>query len=206
MKLTFVKVVLSLLAIVLTYFLYETIMTPIRFNKVQEERYGVAIDRLKDIRVAQRAYRAEKDEYAGTWDELIEFVLHDSFSLIRKTGEYSQDDMTEAEALRLGYISRDTIRIAVIDSLFKDVDIVKNLQYVPYTDGDTFTLGANQIETGSRVDVQVFEAAVPDSVLLQGLDNQLIINFSERREKMTGYPGLRVGSLTEATNDAGNWE
>jgi len=34
----------------------------------------------------------------------------------------------------------------------------------------------------------------------------LIINYKETREKITGYPGLKVGSLEEATNNAGNWE
>ena len=48
--------------------------------------------------------------------------------------------------------------------------------------------------------------AVPYDILLAGLDRQLIINYKEEREKITGYPGLRVGSLVEATNNAGNWE
>ncbi len=206
MKITFAKIAFSLIALVLVYFLYETVMTPIRFNKIQQQRYEATIERLKDVRTAQRAYRSVKGEYAGHWDTLINFIKNDSFFLVKKTGEYSQDDMTEAEALRLGYILRDTIKIAVIDSLLKNYRMIDSLRYVPYTGGDTFTIGSGVIETGARVDVQVFEAAVPDSVLLDGLNPQLIINFSERREKMTGYPGLRVGSLTEATNDAGNWE
>jgi hypothetical protein len=33
-----------------------------------------------------------------------------------------------------------------------------------------------------------------------------VTNYCEEREKITGYPGLKVGSLEEATNNAGNWE
>jgi len=42
--------------------------------------------------------------------------------------------------------------------------------------------------------------------LLHGLNKQLIINYSAEREKITGFKGLQVGSLEEATNNAGNWE
>ena len=54
--------------------------------------------------------------------------------------------------------------------------------------------------------VRVFEAKVPYDILLAGMDRQLVINYKETRQKITGYPGLRVGSLEEATNNAGNWE
>jgi len=38
------------------------------------------------------------------------------------------------------------------------------------------------------------------------MDEQLVANFNDERIKLTGYAGLKVGSLTEATNNAGNWE
>jgi len=41
---------------------------------------------------------------------------------------------------------------------------------------------------------------------LRGLDPQLLVNFNADRQQKTGYAGLKVGSLEETTNNAGNWE
>ena len=112
----------------------------------------------------------------------------------------------ELQALKDGLISRDTIRLSVKDSLFRAGYAIDSLRFVPFTSGHMFEMGAGQIVTGSKVKVRVFEAKVPYDILLAGLDRQLIINYKEERETITGYPGLRVGSLTEATNNAGNWE
>ena len=35
---------------------------------------------------------------------------------------------------------------------------------------------------------------------------QLVVNLKDKAEKLEKYPGLRVGSLTEINNNAGNWE
>ena len=67
-------------------------------------------------------------------------------------------------------------------------------------------MGAGEIETGSGLKIKVFEAKVHNNVLLKGLDRQLVINMNDLRKKLERYPGLQVGSLTEATNNAGNWE
>ena len=41
---------------------------------------------------------------------------------------------------------------------------------------------------------------------LKGLDDQLRINLNDQRRVQEKYPGLKVGSLTETNNNAGNWE
>jgi len=206
MKQTLVKALLAIAAIVLAFLLYESIMRPIRFNQVQKTRYEATIDKLKDIRKAQQAYKSVNGSYAGNFDDLIEFIKTDSFPIVKKMGEYNMDEMTEDEAYRKGYITRDTIRVSVKDSLFSKRKHLESLRYVPFTAKVPFNLDTATITTGSKVKVKVFEASVPDTVLLHGLNEQLITNFTVRRYKMTGYPGLRVGSLEEATNDAGNWE
>ena len=48
----------------------------------------------------------------------------------------------------------------------------------------------------------MFEAKAENFVILNGMNEQLIINMNEGKT----FPGLRVGSLIEATNNAGNWE
>ncbi len=202
---TVFQIILGIAIIVLGYLLVESIMNPIRFNKEKDLRYDKTIERLIDIRTAEVAYKSQNGKYTGSFDTLIDFVKSDSFKVVQAYG-FVPDGYTEAQALKEGIVRRDTILISVKDSLFAESFSVEKLRYVPFTDNKQFELAAGQIETGSQVKVEVFEAKVHNNALLQGLDKQLVINFNDEREKMSGYAGLKVGSLEEATNNAGNWE
>ncbi len=194
--------ILLLVAIaILSYFIYESVMTPIRFNKEKDKRYDKTIERLKDIRTAQLAFRSENSKFTGSFDTLIDFVKHDSFKVVRQIGS-----MDDSVAVAKGLVYRDTVKISVLDSIFPKAYPVDSLRFVPYTGGKEFELGSGEITTGSGLTVKVFEAKVHNNVLLKGLDKQLVINLNDLRKKLERYPGLKVGSLTEATNNAGNWE
>ncbi len=200
-----IQVVLFVVIIVLGYVLYSSIQKPIEFNKERDKRFNAAIEKLKDIREAEVAYKSVHGEYAGRFDTLINFLKTDSFTVERVKGEIP-DSLDKAEALKEGLISLESTKVPIKDSIFSSNYPVDSLPFVPYTKGDSFRLGAGEVMTGSDVKVQVFEAAVPNEVLLQGLDEQLIINLSNKYKRRTGYPGLRVGSLNKATNNAGNWD
>jgi hypothetical protein len=210
---TAIQVVLLVAIIVLGYLLWESINKPIRFNKEKDRIEKATIQRLKDIRTAQLAFRSENGRFTGDFDSLITFLKTDSFSVVQAIGSVPDSMIellgrkkAELQALKEGLISRDTIRLSVKDSLFTAGYPIDSLRFAPYTKGYQFELGAGTLETTSKVAVRVFEAKVPYDILLAGLDRQLIINYKETREKITGYPGLKVGSLEEATNNAGNWE
>jgi hypothetical protein len=210
---TAIQVVLAAAIIVLGYLLWESINKPIRFNREKDRIEKATIQRLKDIRTAQLAFRSEYGQFTGDFDSLITFLKTDSFSVVKAIGSVPDsmiEEMgrkrAEQQALKEGLISRDTIRLSVKDSLFAAGYPIDSLRFAPYTKGYEFELGAGKLETASKVAVRVFEAKVPYDILLSGLDRQLIINYKETREKITGYPGLKVGSLEEATNNAGNWE
>ena len=210
---TAIQVVLAVAIIVLGYLLWESIQKPIRFNKEKDRIEMATIQRLKDIRTAQLAFRSEHRRFTGDFDSLIIFVKTDSFTVVQAIGSVPDsmiEEMgrkkAELQALKEGLISRDTIRLSVKDSLFTANYPIDSLKFAPYTQGYEFELGAGVLATGSKVTIRVFEAKVPYDILLAGLDRQLIINYKETREKITGYPGLRVGSLEETTNNAGNWE
>jgi hypothetical protein len=210
---TAIQVALAVAIIVLIYLLWESIQKPIRFNKEKDRIEQATIQRLKDIRTAQLAFRSENGRFTGDFDSLITFLKTDSFSVVQAIGSVPDSMIeelgrkkAEQQALKEGLISRDTIRLSVMDSLFSANYPIDSLRFAPYTQGYQFELGAGKLQTASKVAIRVFEAKVPYDVLLSGLDRQLIINYKETREKITGYPGLRVGSLEEATNNAGNWE
>ncbi len=194
--------VLSITAAILLYFLITSIMEPINFQHDKEVRYNATIARLKDIRTAQVAYRSEHHRYTSSFDTLIDFLKNDSFRVVRQIG--SLDD---SAAVAEGRVFRDTISVCVRDSLFKKPGfIIDSLCIVPYTGGAKFEMAAGELQTGSKVIVQVFEASVLNKVLLNGLDRQEIINLDDVAKQLNRFPGLKVGSLTEATNNAGNWE
>lgn len=198
---TVYQILLLIAIVLLSYFVYESIMSPIRFNKNKDKRYAKTIERLKDIRTAQLAYRSENDKFTGSFDTLINFVKHGEFRVVRQIG--SLDDSV---AVAKGLVVRDTVRISVKDSLFRVGYPVDSLRFVPFTGGKEFELGAGNLETGSGLTVKVFEAKVHNDVLLKGLNRQLVVNLNDLRKKLERYPGLQVGSLTQATNHAGNWE
>jgi hypothetical protein len=210
---TIIQIALLIVIIALSYLLWRSINTPIEFNREKALREDATIQRLKDIRTAQLAYKSEYNKFTGDFDTLITFLKTDSFSVVRAVGSVPDSMIeelgrrqAELQALNDGLISRDTIRLSVKDSLFRGNFPIDSLRFVPFTSGIQFALGAGEIETASKVKVRVFEAKVPFDILLAGLNRQLVINYKEEREKITGYAGLRVGSLDEATNNAGNWE
>ncbi|HPF93958.1 MAG TPA: hypothetical protein PLV65_08465, partial [Tenuifilaceae bacterium] len=136
--------ILLLVAIaILSYFIYESVMTPIRFNKEKDKRYDKTIERLKDIRTAQLAFRSENSKFTGSFDTLIDFVKHDSFKVVRQIGS-----MDDSVAVAKGLVYRDTVKISVLDSIFPKAYPVDSLRFVPYTGGKEFELGSGEITTG----------------------------------------------------------
>ena len=68
---TVYQIALAVIIAILGYFLYESIMEPIRFEKEKNRRYNATIERLKSIRTAQDAYRSRFGKYTGSFDTLI---------------------------------------------------------------------------------------------------------------------------------------
>ena len=210
MKTTF-QILLIIVIGFLAFLVYESIMRPVKFQREYNIRTEKVIDRLKDIRSAQVAYKLVNGKYTASFDTLSDFVANGQIPVVRMEGSLNDSmilaGMTELKALELGIIKRDTAYVNVIDTLFKTKTwIADSLRYVPFTDNAEFELGTNVLSTASGVDVEVFEAKVPYEVFLQGLEKQEIINLREVDVKLNRFPGLRVGSLTEANNNAGNWE
>lgn len=208
---TVIQILLFIAAVVLAYFIYQSIQRPIQFNKAKEARYDVTIQNLKDIRKAELAFKDVYGRFTGSWDTLLTFIENDSVINIRKVGELTDSmieaGLTEKTAIRQGLLIRDTIRESVLGSVFDKEYDWKNLKYVPVPgEPSEFHLGATIIITGSGIGVPVFEAKAHNNVILRGLDRQLVINLNDQRRTNEKYPGLRVGSVTETVNNAGNWE
>lgn len=208
---TVIQILLVVAAVVITYFIYQSVQRPIEFDKAKEARYAVTIQKLKDIRKAQVAYKDVYGKFTGSWDTLVDFVAHDSVRNVRAIGELTDSmieaKITEKKAIQMGLIIRDTVRVSVIQALFGGNYDANSLRYVPVPGEPTeFHLAQTILTTGSGIKVPLFEAKAHNNVILRGLDEQLIINMNDQRRTNDKYPGLRVGSLEEANNNAGNWE
>lgn len=208
---TVIQIVLVVAIIALGYLCVESINKPIRFQEQHALRKDANVEKLMYTRDAQVAYKSVHDKYTGSFDTLINFILTDSLPLVKKEGSLTDSmleaGMTEIKALALGIIKRDTIKVSVKDSLFPANYAVDSLAFIPFVDGDEkFVMGSGIVVTGSGVKVQVFEAKVHNNIYLKGLEAQEVINLNDKTQKLERYPGLKVGSLEAANNNAGNWE
>ena len=209
----------------LTYALVNSVMEPVQFEKHREYRKGIAVQRLKDIRDLQVAYKNVNGKYTADVDSLIMFYKEGKMKVVMQIG--SQDDslamantqalkkrnpkVTPAQMLELYNQGQSLVfkidnEIAVKDTLFNDRENfhVDSLAFIPFC-GDSIIM-ASAVKKVSGVNVPLFEASMPYKSLLKGLNNQLRINLDAQCEDQGKYKGLQVGSITAPNNNAGNWE
>jgi len=192
--------ILPLCIVALAYLLLTGIGEPGRFTKEHKHRESLTIERLKDIRTLQIAFRQEHGRYTESFDTLIDFYKNGQLRVVKQIGS-----MDDSLAVARGLVRRDTIRIAVKDTILRrqgfNVDSLRNVPIV----NKPFEMRA-AIKRVSGVDVPLFEACTPFNVMLAGLDRQLIINLNDEQDKKRRYQGIKVGSIDQPNNNAGNWE
>lgn len=191
MKPRIIQIVLFVIVVVLVYFVYETIMRPVRFNEQRAQRSAVVIDLLKDIRTCQNVYRQVNNRYAGTFDSLMMFLQDGKIPVIKMTADPNDTTFTKAIVDTIGFVKP-------VDSLFNNRPGFKlsDLTIIPFSNGEKLQMKAGKLDRGG-VSVDVFEIIVPKRSFLKGLDENLV-----NRENVKD---LILGSMTEPTTD-GNWE
>lgn len=196
MKKLILQIVLGLAIVALIYFVYESIMGPVRFNAEKDKRREMVIDRLKEIRDAELAYKSVNGRYTGSFDTLISFVSVGKIPIIMFTADPNDSTFTNPIKDTVGFI-------AVMDSIFKGIPNFKpeELRYIPYSDEDggakaEFEIYAGMIDKG-KVKVAVVEVFAANKHFLKGMPLA--------RYNVDPEDGLRMGSMSEPTTD-GNWE
>jgi len=164
-----------------------------------------------DIRKAQIEYKNRYGEHAGSWEELARFLNEEKLPFVIKEGSLTDEQlakgMTEQKAIKEGLIKRDTIWVLAKDTLFNRGFDPSVLAYVPVEGVNAkFTLDTATIRSASGYTIKVFESAVLYDTYLNDLQRQLLINLKDRARTLERFPGLKVGSVTEINNNAGNWE
>ena len=224
---TIIQVALFVVIVLLVFLIYKSIMKPVNFNKEKARRETVAIQRLKDIRTLQVAYKSVNNKFASSLDSLVDFYEKGDMLVVLQVG--SMDDslavahtdevkkankkLTALDIYQM-YLAGDhnlvfsvENKIPVRDTLFNGRENfnINDIRTIPFTDGEPIIMEA-VVKTVSGVPVPLFEAKIPYRSLLKGMDNQLRINLDAEKRDQNRYEGLQVGSVTAPNNNAGNWE
>ena len=172
-------------------------MNPIRFNKEKEIRSVDVIERLKDVRKAQIAFKEVNRIYARNFNELIPLIDTGKFTIVQRRDEelkYYNEVYREFQLKDTTFT--DTLGfVSIKDSIFGSNYTLENLRFIPHGNGSEIQLRAGRINSGN-LNVQVFEARVPKEDYLNGLDDDLVKNTAK---------DLVVGSMNSAKIN-GNWE
>ena len=206
-----VQIVLGLVIIALIWVIASLIARPLSFEKQLEERNAVVIEKLKDIRTAERAYKSKYKKFTDNFDTLAHFILNDSLQMERKLVD-EDDSVAMAMLKRLKKKNVETYYIHVIDTIFSPrkltAEDVHNLRYIPFTNNTVeFYLEAGEAATGSTMVLPVIECRAPYKAYLDTIEfRQNIINLIDDRVNNFGqYAGLMFGSMEGSNNEAGNW-
>lgn len=77
MKKILLQIILLAAIGALVWWLYSMFNTPLEFERARKEREAKVVERLVDIRTAQRAFRAKYMKFTPNFDSLIAFVQND---------------------------------------------------------------------------------------------------------------------------------
>jgi hypothetical protein len=64
----------------------------------------------------------------------------------------------------------------------------------------------NEYYNATKIKIPLFEASAHFKTYLYDLNHQELLNIIDVQTKLEKYPGLKVGSIEEPNNNAGNWE
>jgi hypothetical protein len=187
---TILMVVMILGSAGLAYLNYQSIENQLAYIKKKELISSHVIQRLKDIRTAELAYKDANGRFTANWDTLTSFVLTGQVPQIRAFGE-KPDTLSEQEAIALGLIVRDTVYQTVLENQFLSEVALNRRKYPFYVDSLRFVPFGNGVE----FDLQASVIAV---------SGQITPVFQVMDPKPFAEPALKIGSMEQAST-TGNW-
>jgi len=198
-----IEVVLAFVIVAIAYLIYNTINVDITFGEEKAKRQALVVEKLTNARELQNAYETKYNKYADNWAELIRFAKEDSLEFTKTIG-----DIEDSAEVAAGRAWQEKVKVPVFEKLMSDSLLSENFNLddianVPGTDKQ-FEIAASSITSGGAK-IATFQMGVLWDDLLFDLDRQLVVNAKEYSRKVSGYEGLRIGKLDEATTE-GNWQ
>jgi hypothetical protein len=179
-------------AFALSFLIYKSINNALEFQAKEIAHIKVVIERLTKIREAQLAYRDVHEQYAPTFEELLEFIKFGKYPVERRIG--NADDSV---AVAAGLVKIDTIYFDVLGYKFIETFPVDSLPFVPFAkDRIRFDMDAGFITSPEGIDMPVFAASTNYNVFLKDL--------YEMYGRLSVDSIIQVGSMAEPIT-TGNW-
>jgi len=225
---TTIKILLGVAIAALTYFCIMSIVTPIQYGNEKDLRDKQVIQRLIDLRAAEIEYKDQKGAYTTGIDTLITFLKNSRKKVVVKEGVLTDKQLeaglTEAKAAaivrrgnqkeindnNLKGFRRDTTYQNLILALYGErftMETIDELQYIPNSDKVLFEIETNNSYMSSNsIPIPLCEIRAPFKAYLMDVNKQETLNAIDLQKKLLKYPGMKVGSIEEPNNFAGNWE
>ena len=105
---------------------------------------------------------------------------------------------------------RDTTMTNLLTALYNDKyteQSIENLKYIPFSEKELYEVEINNnYLSANNVWIPLIEIRAPYKSFLSSINRQETLNLIDYQRKLEKYAGLKVGSVVEPNNFAGNWE
>ena len=195
-----INLVLIALTVALVYVLYNSIREPIAFQAEKQKREDAVVAKLMDVRKGQEIYRDVTGKFAKDFATLKQTLRNGKIPVVKVIGD--PDDPTNTDAIRY-----DTAYVDAMTEFKKYEDLMKrkvnidSLEYVPYTNGETFAIKADTL-TYQQTLVNVTEVSVPRKSFMGEFSDP---RFKRYDASYDPNKPLKFGNMS-SPNLAGNWE
>ncbi len=188
-KLTFAVPVIAL-ALYYGYKIYNDISEKDYQYKRIAKADKLAIERLVRIREVMKLYRDVNKKYPENWDEFTTFALEGMVPITQTQEEIRKDRLGQDSVV----VNIDTLSIKPAFEILQPTILcskeeVKQLRYVPLTDGNEF-----ELKSKAQRGPALVEVSDPDPV-----------NPARIPDNKDGLKPLKFGSVVRSTLK-GNWE
>ncbi len=213
------KIFLIITAIVLSYLIYNSVDSLVKFREDRTSRYVDVIGQLKDVANAERLYLGARGAYTDNLDSLKDYLQNGKiYTISRKdSSAYVYDSQRRIDVMK-NFTIFDTIELktSVMDSVFgKRKNAFKDFGYVMITeDGNTeripIKMYANyndRIIGEDSTNIQrdfFFKGSVTKKDALRGLDSDMVAREIVDEQSPIKGEELSVGSDSRPSLE-GNW-
>ena len=201
-----VNSILLVIAVLMAFWLFDTIRDPIKFNNERTLRRTAVIAKLENIKLALKTYYKVHEEYPDNWDDLIYSINNDyvtDLSKVKVVDTVPLSEIGDRETIWIdstaGFARIEETAIEEVLKPFPDyagfsADFDPNtIQEIPFSNGAEFHLQTGEV-LANEVWQDVFQVIATEKQFLVGLDERFISNDT-----------LKLGDLTKFS-ESGNWE
>ncbi len=193
---TVINLLLFVAILVLGYMTYSSIKAPISFKNELDRRERAVIQKLSKIRDAQNIYRdVTGGMFAGNWDTLKTVLKEGQMRYISIVGDPDDPDFD------INNLQRDTAYRPAIELVQEKGISLDSLEYVPFSNGATFSIAADTL-TYQSTKVNVVEVGTTYKTFMGQFADPAYAKYDKRYDP---NKVIRFGDLTKPTT-AGSWD